>query len=439
LPPQASNNSRLRAFPDDRLQFAVGIEDTFVPHALDGRRALDEYELTHHYERWHADLALARECGATMIRYGIPWYRVNPEADRWSWDWLDGVVDRLIELELEPIVDLMHYGTPLWLENQFLSPDYPRRVSEYAARVADRYRGAFSLYTPLNEPLINAKFCGEWGIWPPQREGHDGFVALIRSLTRGIVETQDAIRDLAPEAAFVHVEAAFRYVGALEREDARLLLDRRFLAEDLVCGRVHADHPLAPYLIRHGLSEPDLAWFREHTALPDVMGVNYYPNLSTEEFPATRVHHGAPWDPRPRRDDGVEGLEDVVRTWHERYDVPVFVAETSHPGSSIERRLRWLDESVEMLWRLRGEGVPVVGYTWWPLFDMIDWQYREGTDPVERYLLPSGLYELDGGDSLARRPTKLVARFREHAGASGVLARREASDGGALVRQELIS
>jgi beta-glucosidase len=439
LPPQASNNSRLGAFPDGRLQFAVGIEDTFVPHVLDGRRALDEYQLTHHYERWHADLGLARECGASMIRYGIPWYRINPDAGQWSWDWLDRVVDRLVELELEPIVDLMHYGTPLWLENQFLNPDYPSLVSEYAARVADRYRDTFSIYTPLNEPLINAKYCGEWGIWPPQREGHDGFVELIRALTRGIVETQHAIRDLAPEASFVHVEAAFRYVGALDREDARLLLDRRFLAEDLVTGRVDAGHPLAPYLIHHGFSEHDLAWFREHTALPDVMGVNYYPNLSTEEFPATSAHHGAPWDPRPRRDDGVEGLEDVVRTWSERYGAPVFVTETSHPGSSVGRRLRWLDESVETLWRLRADGVPVVGYTWWPLFDMVDWRYREGTDPVEQYLLPSGLYELDGGDSLARRATRLVERFREHAAASGSLVHGEASDGAVTARQELAS
>jgi beta-glucosidase len=435
LPPQASNNTRSPSFPDDHLRFAVGIEDTFVPHTFDGRRALDEYELTRHYERWHGDLALARECGATMIRYGIPWHRVNPSAGDWSWDWLDRVVDRFVELELEPIVDLMHYGTPLWLENQFLNVDYPRYVSEYAARVAERYRDVFSIYTPLNEPLINAKFCGEWGIWPPQREGHDGFVALIRALTRGIVETQRAVREHVPEATLVHVEAAFRYVGALEREDARLLLDRRFLAEDLLCGRVDAGHPLTDYLLGHGFSEDDLAWFHDHTALPDVMGINYYPNLSTEEFSATHDYHGGPWDPRPRRDDGVEGLEDVVRTWSERYGAPIFVAETCHPGSDVERRLRWLDDSVAALLRLRADGVSVVGYTWWPLFDMIDWRYREGTDPVARYLLPSGLYALDGTDSLARQPTKLVERFRKHSGASVLLARCEESDGAPTIEQ----
>ena len=100
-------------FADRRFRLAVGIEDTFVPQASIGRRALDEYELTQHYDRWANDLGLARECGATTIRYGIPWYKINPSPGRFVWDWLDRVVDLLDELGLETIVDLMHYGTPL--------------------------------------------------------------------------------------------------------------------------------------------------------------------------------------------------------------------------------------------------------------------------------------------------------------------------------------
>jgi len=41
------------------FRFAVGIEDTFVPHGFPGHRALDEYELTQHYRFWSEDLGLA--------------------------------------------------------------------------------------------------------------------------------------------------------------------------------------------------------------------------------------------------------------------------------------------------------------------------------------------------------------------------------------------
>ena len=64
------------------FRFAVGIEDTFVPQVFPGHRALDEYELTQHYRFWSEDLALAADAGATAIRYGFPWYRLNPAPGR---------------------------------------------------------------------------------------------------------------------------------------------------------------------------------------------------------------------------------------------------------------------------------------------------------------------------------------------------------------------
>jgi beta-glucosidase len=141
---------------DNGFRFAVGIEDTFVPHAFPGHRALDEYELTQHYRFWSEDLALAAEAGAGAIRYGLPWYRLNPAPGRFAWDWADRVVDRLDELGLEAIVDLVHYGTPLWLDNAFLKTDFPARLAEYAAGLAERYLGRLRLWTPMNEPEITA-------------------------------------------------------------------------------------------------------------------------------------------------------------------------------------------------------------------------------------------------------------------------------------------
>jgi beta-glucosidase/6-phospho-beta-glucosidase/beta-galactosidase len=401
-------------FKEPRLHFAVGIEDTFVPQQAPGQRALDEYELTQHYQQWHADIGLAAEVGATMIRYGVPWHVVNPQSGSWEWEWLDRVVERIAEVEIEPIVDLMHYGTPLWLEDQFLNPDYGYRVAEYAAQVAERYGDVLRIYTPLNEPLINAMYCGEWGIWPPHLRGHEGFVKLVRAIAQGIVKTQRAVADVSGgTATYVHVEAAFRYVGDTDNEVARLLLDRRFLVEDLLIGRIGSGHPMAEYLLAHGISEDDLSWFRDNTAEPDVIGINYYPSLSTERFVAGEQHAGDPSDPRPRQDDGIKGLEDVIGAWASRYKRPIFLTETSLPGG-IDGRLQWLEASVAALRRMRAEGNEVVGYTWWPLFDMIHWSYRESRGLPQDYLLRAGLYDLepDSAGTLSRVATPAAARFR---------------------------
>jgi beta-glucosidase/6-phospho-beta-glucosidase/beta-galactosidase len=407
---------------DGRFRFAVGIEDTFVPQVPPGRRALDEYELTQHYHYWRDDLRLARETGATTIRYGIPWYRIEPEPGRFAWRWLDAVVDRIEELGLEPILDLVHYGTPLWLDNQFANHDYPRRVAAYAAAVADRYRGRVQAYTPLNEPLVNVAFCGESGVWPPHLTGDDGYVQILRAIARGIVETQRAIG----EATFVHVEAVVGFVGAVDehRERIEFLERRALLVEDLLTGRVDDDHPLAPYLRANGFRDDDFAWFAENTAPPDVMGVNYYPHLSTAELVAGQaIAPMGPVTPQPKETGGLAGLEQSLRLFWERYGRPVFLTETSMVGEA-ERRVRWLDESVELLFRLRDEGVDVVGYTWWPLFHFVDWAYRESSGPAEDYLVAMGLYDLvpDDVGVLERVRTAAVDRFREHTERAGAAA-----------------
>ena len=148
--------------------WATGVEDTFVPQTKPGHRALDEYELMGHYENWRTDLALLNETGVNAVRLGIPWYRVEPSKGKFDWDWTDQVIEYLVENQkITPIIDLMHYGCPFWLVKEFANDDYPRAVADYSKAFAERYKSMVSLFTPLNEPLVNAVMCGKRGQWPP--------------------------------------------------------------------------------------------------------------------------------------------------------------------------------------------------------------------------------------------------------------------------------
>lgn len=413
-----------RAFDDGTLHFAVGIEDTFVPQVRPGHRALDEYELTDHYGRWRTDIDLAASTGADAIRYGVPWYRVEPEPGVFVWDWLDPVVDHLLDRGLVPVVDLVHYGTPLWLAAAAADPTYPERVAAYAGAVATRYADRLTVYTPANEPAVNAEWCGETGAWPPYLTGPDGWTTVAAALARGIVLTQQAVAAAVPDATFVHVEAAFRYElpeGSGPAHDAlvaaaRTRAQRDLLIEDLVCGTVGDDHPLVAYLHRHGMPDSALEWHRATPAPPDVMGVNFYPHLSTG------VVEGDVSSRAPARGlSGADGLEEVLRRFHERYGRPVFLTETSSRGDATAH-IAWLQESVDRIVQLRSEGLPVAGYTWFPLFDLLDWSYRTGTGPAQEYLEPLGLYRLDAAADLRREATAAVDRFRDLARAHGPAA-----------------
>lgn len=407
--------------------WAVGIEDTFVsqPHRRTGRQ-LDEYELTQHYQRWRTDLGLAASLGVSHVRYGIPWHRVNPERGRFDWSWTDEVLDHLVcDLRLEPIVDLMHYGCPAWLTGEFVSPDYSARVAEYTAAFVERYRGLTRMYTPLNEPLVNARFCGYVGAWPPYLRGWRGWTTVLMGLVEGMSQSIATIRSLQPEAQIVHVEAC----SSLTTDDVGLqpaleaMQARDFLPTDLLLGRVGPDHELFGWLRAHGASEQRLDELLRSPSQIDLLGVNFYPTISCWRL-VQREGRPIPW----RWTGGAPELTATLRLWHDRYGLPVMVTETSRGGRPGSRG-RWMDESIAAVRALIEDGLPIGGYTWFPLFSLLAWSYRAGSRDAREYLMHMGLWDLrdDGAGGLERRPTALVGRYRRHIDGGGVARQRDDS------------
>jgi hypothetical protein len=106
----------------------------------------------------------------------------------------------------------------------------------------------------------------------------------------------------------------------------------------------------------------------------------------------------------------------VLREAYERYHIPVMITETS-AREDIAGRGKWMDETLDTVRALRLEGIPVVGYTWFPLFTMVDWAYRTGRRPLDDYLIHLGLYDsgFDSKGVLRRHKTLLVKRYQKHA------------------------
>lgn len=362
--------------------WGVGIEDTSIGWPLaNSATGLDEYELTGHYRQYREDLALAASVGARAVRYGLPWYRVNPAPGTWDWSFADAVVDEANRLGLDLIVDLVHYGTPTWLSGSFTDAAYPNAVAAYAGEVASRYRGRLGGITPLNEPLVTASFVGQRGIWPPYELGEQGWSRVIVSIAEGIQRSIRTIRSADPEVPIVHVEAT--HVWRTDDDslsEAVGLLDRKnFLPTDLVLGRVDASHPMHGWLRAAGIASERLCALVDQGTAPDVIGLNYYPELSAREL----VRHpdgvvGVTFD------TSSEGLRSVIGHFHTRYDLPILVTETAVEGDDAHR-MAWLAESAQTLLAMREEGMPVIGMVWWPLFDFVDWSWATGDRVIEEF------------------------------------------------------
>jgi beta-glucosidase/6-phospho-beta-glucosidase/beta-galactosidase len=399
--------------PQDFI-WASGIEDTFVPQTRLGHRSLDEYELMGHYDHWREDLSLLPGVGLQAVRWGVPWYRVEPRPGVFDWRWTDEVISYLVEeLNVTPIIDLMHYGCPLWLQKEFANVEYPRAVAVYAAAFAHRYAGLVRWYTPLNEPLVNALMCGRRGLWPPYLRGDAGYIRVMLQIVKGVFNTVAAIKSIDSNSIMVQVEATGLSRAIRQELEVLALEDQRrgYLFYDLIAGMVTPDHPLFGWLLRNGASPDDLAEFSRQRIPIEVMGMNFYPQWSTKQI---YIDHKGRLSYRAIEQDG-EGFAALIEDYYLRYRVPIIITETSAYGPD-EVRSRWMSASLNAIKQLRSEGIPVVGYTWFPLFTMVDWRYRLGRRPVERYYIDLGLYKINHSSVTPRWvPTPLVEQYLTYA------------------------
>ena len=401
----------LKSGIEKEFLWATGIEDTFIIAVYQKTgRSLDEYELTDHYNLWNEDFVRMKELGVRTCRYGIPWHRIQPAPGVWDWNWTDQVIDRLLKLEIQPIVDLVHYGVPAWIFNAYLNPDFPDRMAEYAWEVANRYRGQLRWFTPFNEPRIAAWYCGRLGWWPPFQRSWKGFAKIILQIARGVIKTHNAILDADSENILVHVDATDLYFTGAEHLQSEVEKRQQivFLALDLIHGFIDQSHPLYTWLSKLGIQDNEFQWFRDHSVQPDIMGINLYPMFTWKQLHATNrgVRFTMPYASGSL-------VEELSRMYWDRYKKPIMVTETASLGS-VRRRRKWMEDSVAAVRSLRMSAIPVIGYTWWPMFSLVAWAFRQGTKPMDRYLLHMGLWDLDPREgALVRQRTPLVDRYHE--------------------------
>jgi beta-glucosidase/6-phospho-beta-glucosidase/beta-galactosidase len=230
------------------------------------------------------------------------------------------------------------------------------------------------------------------GLWAPYLKGDKGYIKIMLQLARGIIRTVKALKEIDPSSVMVHVEATGltrtvrQDLAALAREEQF----RGYLCYDLVSGRLTHDHLLFSWLVRNGASPDALDEIARNPVDIDVLGLNFYPQWSTKLLYIDNRGRLAFSETEPEGD----GFKELIKHYYERYNVPVMITETSAVGSD-EVRQRWLKSSTSMIKDLRSEGVPVIGYTWFPLFTMIDWRYRFSQEPKENFYLELGLYRLN--------------------------------------------
>src|SRR5215203_7333182 len=183
------------------FMFATGIECS-APTMDGGRWRIDQLEETGHYKHWRRDIELVREVGLRYVRYGPPIHLIYTAENNFDWSFTDRVFDAMRETGVEPIVDLVHFGVPDWLEN-FQNDALPTAMAAYARAFAERYDW-IRFFTPVNEMYVTSRMSALDGVWNEQMRSEGAFVTAVRHVAKASLLMMSEISIVNPDAVFVN-------------------------------------------------------------------------------------------------------------------------------------------------------------------------------------------------------------------------------------------
>lgn len=369
-----------------QFMFATGVENSYpVVTGPDGRPLrVDQMAKCGHYERWREDFSLVQEMGIEYLRYGPPYYRVHAGPGKYDWSFADETFNELSRMGITPIVDLCHFGVPDWVGN-YQNPDWPQLFAEYAGAFAARYP-SLRLYTPVNEIFVNAMFSAQFGWWNERLASDKAFVTALKHMCRATLLAEEAILRVREVPLFVQSEttAYFHARNPNAEERAEFLNAKRFLSLDLCYGN-EVKSPMYEYLTDSGLTRQEYHWFMQHgkAVRPHcIMGNDYY--VTNEELVP-------PGDAPLTQSGEIFGYYVITKQYWDRYHLPVMHTETNL--GDPEQAPNWLWKEWSNMVRLKKDGVPIIGFTWYSLTDQMDWDTTLRQD--NRNVNPLGLYDLN--------------------------------------------
>lgn len=193
----------------------------------------------------------------------------------------------------------------------------------------------------------------------------------------------DAIRDEIPDAVFVQSESC-EYAHPAHPSAVIITEfenERRFLPLDLIYG-----HDLSPlmyqYLRIHGMETDEYDFLLEHANTTNcILGTDYY--VTNEHLIQPDGSSGPAGD--------VLGYYVLARQYYDRYRIPMMHTETNRREE--QDSVGWLRKQWQAMLRLRWDGVPLMGFTWFSLTDQKDWNTALRND--HHHVDPVGLYDLN--------------------------------------------
>jgi dTDP-4-dehydrorhamnose reductase len=375
----------------------------------------DQLAYQDHYNRIE-DLEIVADLGISKIRYPILWEKNKPEKDepiKWHGE---KQLAYLRERNIEVIAGLVHHGSGPRYAN-VSEESFPDELAAYALEVAHKFPW-IEYYTPINEPLTTARFCGLYGFWHPHQKHNQSFLKILYHECKATILAMRAIQTVNPNAKLVFTEDLGKCHSTTQLSyQAEFENHRRWLSIDLVCGKVNPNHVMWNHLIENGITASELHFLLAHAMPPAILGFNYY--ITSERFLDENLmaypscthggnHKERYADIEAIRTDKVEidGITKLLISAWERYHLPMAITE-AHLNCGREEQLRWFQHIHHATSNLEKE-IDIKAITAWSLFGAYGW---DNLLRAEKGRYEIGAFDVSHGTPRSTAITKMIKGF----------------------------
>jgi len=315
-------------------------------HRLRSGKRLDEIAATRHDTFARLDYLRLLQRGMRTAREGLRWHLIEASAGKYDFASALGLIRAADETGVQLIWDLCHYGWPDWLDIF-----EPRFVDSFAqlghefAKLLKEESDRLPIICPINEISFFSWAAGELAHMNPYALGRGD--ELKEQLVRASIAATEAIWNVNPEARIAQIDPVINVLpedpaNPMQVKAAEAYRLSQYEAWDMIGGRM----------------KPELGGNEKYL---DIIGVNYY------------VHNQwilggssvAPDNPRYRP------FREIVQEVYQRYQRPLFVAET---GIENEARPAWLRYIGSEVRAAIMSGTPIEGICLYPILNHPGWE-----------------------------------------------------------------
>ncbi|KIA66690.1 family 1 glycosylhydrolase [Nocardia vulneris] len=335
------------------------------------------------FDRYAADIDLAKSLGVKVFRIGIEWARLQPSGpDQWDADgfaFYDKVVAKIVAAGMRPMITLDHWVYPGWAFDEG-GWDSDGMVEHWLAnmkKVVDRYDRRDPLWVTINEPVAYI-----------MHEVHKNETDQ-RVMEDRVVEAHNAIYDyIHQKRRTAKVTSNFGYVAGEDEQANGQIIEKM---------RDRLDYVGVDYYFARGAAPSSVS--APARAIADAQSIGM-------------------WQ-LPLRTEGIYyALQRYSRLFPGK---PLYVVENGMPTEDGTPRLDGytrsdhLRDTIYWLQRAKADGMNLIGYNYWSITDNYEWG---------SYTPRFGLYQVDvaADPGLARKPTDAVATYTAIIGDGGVPA-----------------